>query len=48
MRNEFTGCGCFIHTDPKDRPAAVFGKNVTLHCGGEHEAYVMLPVIPEK
>ena len=48
MRNEFTGCGCFIHTDPKDRPAAVFGKNVTLHCGGEHTAYVMLPVIPEK
>ena len=30
MKNEFTGCGCFIHTDPKDRPAAVFGKNVTL------------------
>ena len=48
MKNEFTGCGCFIHTDPKDRPAAVFGKNVTLHCGGEHAAYVMLPVIPEK
>ncbi len=48
MKNEFTGCGCFIHNDPKDRPPDVFGKNVTLHCGGEHEAYVMLPVIPEK
>ncbi len=48
MKNEFTGCGCFIHNDPKDRPPEVFGKNVTLHCGGEHEAYVMLPVIPEK
>ncbi|MCY4384670.1 MAG: CocE/NonD family hydrolase [Nitrospinae bacterium] len=48
MKNEFTGCGCFIHNDPKDRPPDVFGKNVTLHCGGDHEAYVMLPVIPEK
>ena len=48
MKNEFTGCGCFIHNDPKDRPPDVFGKNVTLHCGGAHEAYVMLPVIPEK
>ena len=48
MKNEFTGCGCFIHNDPKDRPPEVFGKNVTLHCGGEHESYVMLPVIPEK
>ena len=48
MKNEFTGCGCFIHNDPKDRPPEVFGKNVTLHCGGEHESYVMLPVIPGK
>ena len=48
MKNEFTGCGCFIHNDPKDRPPEAFGRNVTLHCGGEHEAYVMLPVIPEK
>ena len=48
MKNVFRGCGPFLHDDPVDRPEEIFGKNVTLHCGGEHEAYVMLPVIPER
>src|SRR5262249_50886676 len=25
MKNEFTGCGPFLHDDPRDRPIAVFG-----------------------
>jgi uncharacterized protein len=36
-----------VHDDPTDRPAAVFGGKVTLHCGGQHAAYVLLPVIPK-
>ena len=43
----FTGVGPFKHDDPRDRPAAVFGGEVTLHAGPERNAYVMLPIIPE-
>jgi hypothetical protein len=41
-----TGVGPFKHDDPRDRPAAVFGGDVTLHAGPGRNAYVMLPVIP--
>jgi hypothetical protein len=44
----WTGCGPFQHNDPRDRPAAVFGGDVTLHAGPGRNAYVMLPVIPGK
>jgi predicted acyl esterase len=44
----FTGVGPFKHDDPRDRPAAVFGGDVTLHAGPGRNAYVMLPIIPEK
>jgi predicted acyl esterase len=41
------GVGPFTHTNPKDRPPAIFfGKN-TLHFSGEHAPYVLLPVIPK-
>lgn len=43
----FTGVGPFHHDDPRDRPVAVFGGDVTLHVGPEHPANVLLPVIPE-
>ena len=33
--NEMKGCGPFIHTDPEDRPAAIFGGKTTLHAGGK-------------
>ncbi len=42
------GCGLFRHDDPRDRPADIFGGDVTLHTGPSQQAYVMLPVIPEK
>jgi predicted acyl esterase len=44
----FTGVGPFRHDDPRDRPAKVFGGDVTLHAGPKQNAYVMLPIIPEK
>jgi predicted acyl esterase len=44
----FTGVGPFKHDDPRDRPAAVFGGDVTLHTGPGRNAYVMLPIIPGK
>jgi len=48
MKNEFTGCGPFLHDDPRDRPAAVFGGTTTLHFGKGRENYLLLPVIPPK
>ena len=48
MKNEFTGCGPFLHTEPRDRPASIFGGKVTLHAGGGKDAYVLLPIIPKK
>jgi predicted acyl esterase len=42
----FTGVGPFRHDDPVDRPADVFNGEVTLHCGPDHRAHVLLPVIP--
>jgi hypothetical protein len=42
----FTGCGPFLHSDPRDRPPEIFGKAVTLHCGPRRPAHVLLPVIP--
>ena len=47
FKNELTGCGPFLHNDPRDRPAAVFGGTTTLHIGPDHPAYVLLPVIKE-
>jgi predicted acyl esterase len=44
----FTGVGPFRHDDPRDRPAAIFGGEVTLHTGPDHPAHVLLPVIPRK
>ena len=41
------GVGPFTHTDPGDRPPGVFGGQVTLHTGGTHTSYLLLPVIPQ-
>jgi len=46
FKNELTGCGPFLHDDPDDRPAAIFGGNVKLHFGPQQAAYLLLPVIP--
>ena len=42
----FTGVGPFRHNDPRDRPAEVFGGDVTLHAGPDRPAHVLLPVVP--
>jgi predicted acyl esterase len=48
FKNELRGCGPFLHDDPRDRPAAVFGGKVTIHAGPERESYVLVPVVPER
>jgi predicted acyl esterase len=48
MKNEFTGCGPFLHDDPRDRPQEIFGGRVTLHHGPGQQPYLLLPIIPPK
>jgi uncharacterized protein len=42
------GNGIFVHDDPADRPADVFGGVTTLLSGGATPSYLLLPVIPPR
>jgi putative CocE/NonD family hydrolase len=46
FKNELLGCGPFLHNEPRDRPASVFGGKVTLHMGPQYQSYILLPIIP--
>jgi len=48
FKNELRGCGPFLHDDPRDRPAAIFGGRTTLHVGPAQQAYVLLPIVPPR
>jgi hypothetical protein len=48
FKNELLGCGPFLHNDPRDRPAKIFGGRTTLHFDPARAPYVLLPVIPKK
>src|SRR5262249_15583490 len=34
------------HDDPTDRPPKLFAGTNTLHTGGQHQSYLLLPVLP--
>ncbi|MGH8957843.1 MAG: CocE/NonD family hydrolase [Acidimicrobiia bacterium] len=46
FKNRLTGCGPFLHDDPLDRPAHIYGRAVTIHTGPDHRSSLLLPVIP--
>ncbi|WP_296522367.1 CocE/NonD family hydrolase [Rhodoplanes sp.] len=46
FKNELLGCGPFLHNDPRDRPAKIFGGRTTLHFGPGQAPYLLVPVIP--
>jgi predicted acyl esterase len=46
MKNVMRGCGPFVHDDPADRPAEIFGGKVTLHSSATQQPYLLLPIIP--
>jgi uncharacterized protein len=48
FKNELTGCGPFLHDDPRDRPPELFGGVTSLHFGGDARPYLLLPMIPPK
>jgi uncharacterized protein len=41
-----SGVGPFVHDDPRDRPAEIFGGTNTLHFEPGRQPYLLLPVIP--
>jgi len=45
---DMKGNGVFLHNDPEDRPADVFGGMTTLVSGGDQQSYLLLPVIPRE
>jgi predicted acyl esterase len=46
FKNELKGCGPFLHDDPVDRPAEIFGGQTTLHFDRAKPSFLLLPVIP--
>ncbi|MEI7532164.1 MAG: CocE/NonD family hydrolase [Betaproteobacteria bacterium] len=48
MKNEFTGCGPFLHDDSRDRPLSIYGGNTKIHWGAKCDNHVLLPIIPTK
>jgi hypothetical protein len=48
FKNELTGCGPFLHDDPRNRPPALFDGATTLHFSASKAPYLLLPVIPPK
>ena len=48
FKKELTGCGPFVHDDPRDRPLHVFSGVTGLHFGGAARPYLLLPVVPPK
>jgi uncharacterized protein len=48
FKNELTGCGPFLHDDPRDRPPDIFGGITGLHSGGKSRPYLLLPMIPPR
>jgi predicted acyl esterase len=48
FKNELTGCGPFLHDNPRDRPPEIFGGVTGLHFGGVARPCLLLPIIPSK
>jgi predicted acyl esterase len=46
MKNPMRGCGPFVHDEPLDRPAHVFGDNTMLHVTPHAPPYLLVPIIP--
>ena len=41
-----TGCGPFLHDDPRDRPPEIFAGRTTLHFDAGKAPFLLLPVVP--
>ncbi len=48
FKNALTGCGPFLHDDPRDRPAELVRNRVTIHSGPDRPSVLLLPVVPSR
>jgi predicted acyl esterase len=48
LKKPMTGCGPFLHDDPRDRPPEIFNNRVTIHSGSGCANTLLLPIIPPK
>lgn len=48
FKNNLTGCGPFLHDEPRDRPADVFSNRVHIHTDPAHQSFLLLPVVHRK
>ena len=48
MKNEFTGCGPFLHDSDLDRPRDTFGGITSINGDFGRDNYVLLPIVPAK
>ena len=48
FKNELTGCGPFLHDDPRNRPKALFDGTTTLHFSAPRAPFLLLPIVPPK
>ena len=48
FKNDLTGCGPFLHNEPRDRPAEVFANRVTIHVEPSRPSHLVLPVAPPR
>ncbi len=48
FKNNLTGCGPFLHDEPRDRPSEVFGNRVTIHTDPADQSFLLLPVVPAR
>jgi len=46
MKKPFSGCGPFLHDEPRDRPDSIYGGTTTLHFGPTYESVLLLPAVP--
>jgi uncharacterized protein len=46
FKHEMRGVGPYRHDDPRDRKPGIFGGFQTVHTGGAHSAYLLVPIIP--
>ncbi len=46
FKNAFTGCGPFLHDDPRDRPAKLFDGRIAIWTGPRWPSRLLVPVIP--
>jgi uncharacterized protein len=43
---QMRGVGPFTHADPDDRPSSIFDGEVTIYTGADHQASLVVPIIP--